>query len=310
MLYVSESIKNLRALMRMRLVLGTDSHSETRFTPRVSPAMSGSYRPTTSVMSVDMVQTISKPSRSREPVTGTALASRKKKSFLLDIYSTAVGKKYAMAISGIALMGFVLFHMIGNLKMYLGAAELDSYAEFLKKLLYPLAPKGAVLWILRGGLLAMLVLHLHAAWSLTIMNRQARPVKYQSPRDYEVANFASRTMRYSGMIVLSFLIWHLLDLTFGVVNTIGADGAFVRAEVYANVVRSLDRWPVALFYVLANLLLGIHLRHGAWSIFQSLGWNNPRFNSWRWAFATGFAAVVVLGNISFPIAVLAGIVKV
>ena len=310
MLYVSESIKNLRALMRMRLVLGTDSHSETRFTPRVSPAMSGSYRPTTSVMSVDMVQTISKPSRSREPVTGTALASRKKKSFLLDIYSTAVGKKYAMAISGIALMGFVLFHMIGNLKMYLGAAELDSYAEFLKKLLYPLAPKGAVLWILRGGLLAMLVLHLHAAWSLTIMNRQARPVKYQSPRDYEVANFASRTMRYSGMIVLSFLIWHLLDLTFGVVNTIGADGAFVRAEVYANVVRSLDRWPVALFYILANLLLGIHLRHGAWSIFQSLGWNNPRFNSWRWAFATGFAAVVVLGNISFPIAVLAGIVKV
>ena len=294
----------------MRLVLGTDSHSETRFTPRVSPAMSGSYRPTTSVMSVDMVQTISKPSRSREPVTGTALASRKKKSFLLDIYSTAVGKKYAMAISGIALMGFVLFHMIGNLKMYLGAAELDSYAEFLKKLLYPLAPKGAVLWILRGGLLAMLVLHLHAAWSLTIMNRQARPVKYQSPRDYEVANFASRTMRYSGMIVLSFLIWHLLDLTFGVVNTIGADGTFVRAEVYANVVRSLDRWPVALFYVLANLLLGIHLRHGAWSIFQSLGWNNPRFNSWRWAFATGFAAVVVLGNISFPIAVLAGIVKV
>ena len=294
----------------MRLVLGTDSHSETRFTPRESPAMSGSYRPTTSVMSVDMVQTISKPSRSREPVTGTALASRKKKSFLLDIYSTAVGKKYAMAISGIALMGFVLFHMIGNLKMYLGAAELDSYAEFLKKLLYPLAPKGAVLWILRGGLLAMLVLHLHAAWSLTIMNRQARPVKYQSPRDYEVANFASRTMRYSGMIVLSFLIWHLLDLTFGVVNTIGADGTFVRAEVYANVVRSLDRWPVALFYIIANLLLGIHLRHGAWSIFQSLGWNNPRFNSWRWAFATGFAAVVVLGNISFPIAVLAGIVKV
>ena len=272
--------------------------------------MSGSYGPTTSVMSADMVQTISKPSRTREPVTGTALASRKKKSFLLDLYSTAVGKKYAMAISGIALMGFVLFHMIGNLKMYLGAAELDSYAEFLKKLLYPLAPKGAVLWILRGGLLAMLVLHLHAAWSLTIMNRQARPVKYQSPRDYEVANFASRTMRYSGMIVLSFLIWHLADLTFGVVNTIGADGAFVRAEVYANVVRSLGRWPVALFYILANLLLGIHLRHGAWSIFQSLGWNNPRFNSWRWAFATGFSAVVVLGNISFPIAVLAGIVKV
>ena len=103
-------------------------------------------------------QVLVKVGKSRAPVTGTALSVRKKQSFIADIYSTAVGKKYAMAISGIALMGFVLFHMIGNLKMYLGAAEINSYAEFLKKLLYPLAPKGAVLWILRGGLLAMLVL--------------------------------------------------------------------------------------------------------------------------------------------------------
>lgn len=283
---------------------------ETRFTLVKGLGISGICEPTTSVKSVVMVQTLKKPSGSREPVTGTALASRKKRPFLLDLYSTAIGKKYAMAISGIALMGFVLFHMIGNLKMYLGAVELNHYAEFLKELLYPLAPKGAVLWILRGGLLSMLALHLHAAWSLTVMNRQARPVQYQSRRDYEVANFASRTMRWSGMIVLSFLTWHLLDLTFGVVNTVGADGSYVRTEVYENVVRSLGRWPVAAFYVLANLLLGIHLRHGAWSIFQSLGWNNPRFNAWRWTFATGFAMVVVLGNVSFPIAVLLGIVKV
>ena len=272
--------------------------------------MSGGWGPTTSVRYASMAQTITKSRGAREPVTGTALSSRKKRSFLADLYSTAVGKKYAMAISGIALMGFVLFHMIGNLKMYFGAYELNHYAEFLKALLYPLAPKGAVLWILRGGLLAMLALHLHAAWSLTVLNREARPVKYQSPRDYEVANFASRTMRYSGMIVLSFLIWHLLDLTFGVVNTVGTDSSFVKDEVYANVVRSLDRWPVSVFYILANLLLGMHLRHGAWSIFQSLGWNNPRFNAWRWTFATGFALVVVIGNISFPIAVLAGIVKI
>ena len=272
--------------------------------------MSGGCEPTTSVSSASMAQTITKPSVAREPVTGTGLGTRKRRPFLLDLYSTAVGKKYAMAISGIALMGFVLFHMIGNLKMYLGAAELNHYAEFLKELLYPLAPKGSVLWILRGGLLAMLVLHLHAAWSLTVMNRQARPVKYQSPRDYEVANFASRTMRYSGMIVLSFLIWHLLDLTFGVVNTVGTDETYVRTEVYENVVRSLNRWPVTILYIVANLLLGFHLRHGAWSLFQSLGWSNPRFNTWRQAFATGFALVVVVGNVSFPIAVLTGIVKV
>jgi succinate dehydrogenase / fumarate reductase cytochrome b subunit len=253
---------------------------------------------------------MSTATRAREPITATATSARRRRPFLLDLYSTAVGKKYAMAISGIALMGFVLFHMIGNLKMYLGAAELDHYAEFLKTLLYPLAPKESVLWILRAGLLGMLVLHLHAAWSLTMLNRAARPVKYQSARDYEEASLASRSMRLSGIVVFAFIVWHLLDLTFGVVNTVGVDGEFVRAEVYANVVRSFERWPVALFYIVANLLLGLHLSHGAWSIFQSLGWNNPRFNSWRRAFARGFAAVVVIGNVSFPVAVLIGVVNV
>ena len=246
----------------------------------------------------------------RPPVSATAAVERRRRPFLLDLYSTAVGKKYAMAISGIALMGFVLFHMIGNLKMYFGAAELNEYAEFLKKLLYPLAPKESVLWILRAGLLGMLVLHLHAAWSLTMLNRAARPVKYQSARDYEEASLASRSMRLSGIVVFAFIVWHLLDLTFGVVNTVGTDGEFVRAEVYANVVRSFERWPVALFYIVANLLLGLHLSHGAWSIFQSLGWNNPRFNAWRRAFARGFAAAVVIGNVSFPVAVLIGVVSV
>ncbi|MBJ7504350.1 MAG: succinate dehydrogenase cytochrome b subunit [Ilumatobacteraceae bacterium] len=246
----------------------------------------------------------------RQPVTATAVGTRKRRPLLLDLYGTAVGKKYAMAISGIAMMGFVMFHMLGNTKMYLGAAELDGYAEFLKKLLYPLAPKESVLWILRVSLLGMLALHLHAAWSLTVLNRHARPVRYQSARDYQEASLASRSMRLSGIVVVMFMVWHLLDLTFGVVNTIGTEGEYVRSEVYANVVRSFERWPVALFYVVANLLLGLHLAHGAWSIFQSLGWNNPRFNAWRVAFARGFAAIVVIGNISFPIAVTVGIVSV
>ena len=155
----------------------------------------------------------------------------------------------------------------------------------------------------------MLLLHLHAAWSLTRLNRFARAVKYQGPRDYQVAKFASRTMRWTGIIVLAYLVWHLLDFTFGTVNSVGTDSTFVRGEVYENVVRSLDRPVVAAFYLLANVLLGIHLFHGAWSIFQSLGWNNPRFNNWRRGFATGFATIVVVGNVSFPIAVIAGIVK-
>ena len=250
----------------------------------------------------------------RGPVTGTATRSKKRRPFLIDLYSTAVGKKYVMGATGIGMMGFVLFHMIGNLKMYFGAADLDHYAHWLQTLLYPIAPKGYVLWILRGGLITMLLLHLHAAYSLTMLNRKARPVKYQSARDYQIANFASRTMRLSGLVILAFLIWHLLDLTFGVVNS--ETGKMVVHEgdtesvkaVYDSIVYSFQRTPVALFYVLANVLLGLHLFHGAWSIFQSFGWNNPRFNKWRRAFATGFAAVVVIGNVSFPIAVMAGIV--
>jgi succinate dehydrogenase / fumarate reductase cytochrome b subunit len=256
-----------------------------------------------------MNSTINSTGLRRGPVSATAVTTRRRRPFFLDLYSTAVGKKYVMAISGLAMIGFVVFHMIGNLKMYFGQADLDHYAEFLKELLYPIAPKGVVLWILRGGLIAMLVLHLHAAWSLTRLNRHARAVKYQGPRDYQVANFASRTMRWTGIIVLAYLVWHLLDLTFGTVNAIGTDGEFVRGEVYNNVVRSLDRPVVAAFYVVANILLGIHLFHGAWSFFQSLGWNNPRFNAWRRGFAVGIATVVVVGNVSFPVAVLAGIVK-
>jgi succinate dehydrogenase / fumarate reductase cytochrome b subunit len=252
-----------------------------------------------------MAQAITK----REPVTGTATrANKRRKPYLLDLYSTSVGKKYVMAITGIALMGFVVAHMVGNLKMYFGEDDLNHYSEFLKKLLYPILPESGMLWLLRFGLIAMLLLHLHAAYSLTMVNRKARGVKYQSERDYQIASFASRSMRLTGLVVLLFIVWHLLDLTFGTVNTIGADGEFVREEVYDNVVRSFERVPVAIFYILANIALGIHLFHGAWSIFQSLGFNRPRFNAWRRAFATGLATVVVVGNVSFPLAVLAGIV--
>jgi succinate dehydrogenase / fumarate reductase cytochrome b subunit len=245
----------------------------------------------------------------RGPVTGTATSAKKRRKFFLaDLYSTAVGKKYVMAITGIAMIGFVVAHMVGNLKMYLGAEDFNHYAEFLKRLLYPIAPEGVVLWIMRGGLLAAVLLHIHAAYSLTQLNRKARPVKYQSARDYQVASFASRTMRWTGVIVLLFIIWHLLDLTLGTVNTVGADGEFVKAEVYANVVRSFERVPVSIFYILANLALGTHLFHGVWSLFQSMGWSNPKFNKWRRMIATGIATVVVVGNVSFPIAVLAGVV--
>ena len=160
------------------------------------------------------------------------------------------------------------------------------------------------LWIMRFSLIGAIALHLHAAYSLTKMNHRARPVKYQSHRDYVAANFASRTMRWSGIIVLLFIGFHLADLTWGFANP-----DFVRGEPYHNVVESLTRVPVALIYIVANVVLGIHLFHGAWSLFQSIGSNNPRFNEWRRWFAAAFASVIVVGNVSIPVAVMAGIVS-
>ncbi|MDO8391626.1 MAG: succinate dehydrogenase cytochrome b subunit [Actinomycetota bacterium] len=247
--------------------------------------------------------------QSRGPVTGTAATPKKRrKFFVLDFYGTAVGKKYVMAITGIMLLGFVLVHMIGNLKMYLGAEHLNHYGEFLRELLVPIMPRTVVLWLMRGGLLVAGALHVHAAVSLTRLNRQARSVKYQGPRDYQVANFASRTMRATGIIVFLFLFWHLADLTWGWWNASGGEGEFVRGDAYGNVVRSFERVPVSVLYIVANIALGTHLYHGVWSLFQSMGWNNPKFKEWRRYLAVAFATLIVVGNVSFPIAVLAGIV--
>ncbi len=223
--------------------------------------------------------------------------------FFVGFYRSAIGKKYVMAITGIIFMIYVFAHMVGNLKMYLGPTEYDEYAAFLRRIAYPLLPESGFLWIFRAVLIVSLVFHLHAAWSLTVMNRRARTVRYQSPRHYVAANYASRTMRWTGIIVLIFIAFHLMDLTWGWVNS-----GFVSGSVYDNVVASFERVPVALVYIVGNLALGVHLYHGSWSIFQSLGLNNPRFNVWRRWFAVAFTAVIVIPNVSFPIAVLAGIV--
>jgi succinate dehydrogenase / fumarate reductase, cytochrome b subunit len=236
----------------------------------------------------------------RGPVTGTAVRpDRKKAPFFVEFYRSAVAKKWIMALTGLMLMGFVFAHMVGNLKMYLGKTptgvyHIDEYGEFLRNLLVPLLPRTVTLWLLRFGLLGAGVLHVHSAYSLTMINRKARPVNYQSKRDYVAANFASRTMRFSGVIFVLFLFWHLADFTWGWFNR-----GYVRGEVYRNVGASLSYFPVALIYIVGNLALGLHLYHGAWSLFQSLGFNSPRFNNWRRLFAKGFATVIVLGNLSF-----------
>ncbi len=224
--------------------------------------------------------------------------------FFVRFYSSAIGKKWAMAVSGIVLLLFVLGHMIGNLKVYLGPEHMDSYAEWLRDFGEPAFPRTVILWIVRTVLIAAFAVHIHAAYSLTRLNREARPTRYQSPRDYVAANWASRTMRWTGVIVGLFVVFHLFDLTWGQANP-----DFVRGDAYGNLVASFERWPVAIAYIVANVALGFHIYHGGWSLFQSIGWNNPRFNIWRRYFAGAFAAVVAGANVLFPIMVLAGVVN-
>ncbi len=254
----------------------------------------------------DVVTTTAEP-------TGT---STRRVPWPVEFYRSAVGKKWVMAVTGIILLGFVLVHMIGNLKIFIlepvtdGIVtdfEIDLYGEKLRTLLFPLLPHHVLLWIMRIGLIGAFGFHVHAATSLTIMNRKARPLDYQGPREYLVANYASRTMRWSGVIVLLFLAWHLADFTWGVAPF--APDAWVHGEVHDNFIASFSRVPVSALYIVANVALAFHLYHGAWSMFQSLGVNNPRFNPWRRYLAIAFTASIVLANISFPVAVMAGIIE-
>ena len=241
----------------------------------------------------------------------TATVDKKRSPFLIEFYRSAIGKKWVMAVTGLAIILFVLAHMVGNWKIFLpdinGVPEIDLYAEALRGLLFPLLPETVVLWVLRTGLIVVFALHIHAAYALTIINHRARPDKYEGPRQYQEANYASRTMRWSGYIFLAFLIFHLADLTWGAQPA--APGLWEHGEVYANFVASFSRAPVTAFYVIAMALLGLHLYHGAWSMFQSVGINHPKFNIWRRGFAVGLAVLVFVGNAIMPLAVLFGFVE-
>ena len=208
-------------------------------------------------------------------------------------YKTTVGKKAVMAVTGVILFGFLIGHMAGNLQFFLGREVLNAYAEKLHNL-------GALLWAVRLGLLAALVLHVWAAVQLWLLQRAARPVGYHkfSPQG---STYAARTMYWSGPIIAAFVIYHLLHLTVG-----AAHPDFEALNAYDNVVIGFKHPVVTLFYVVAMVLLGMHLYHGLWSMFQSLGFAHPRYTPKLKAFAKVFTFILVLGFIVVPLAVLAG----
>jgi succinate dehydrogenase / fumarate reductase cytochrome b subunit len=203
---------------------------------------------------------------------------------------TTVGKKVVMAVTGAILFGFVIVHMLGNLQVYVGAEAINAYGLSLHSLLH-----GTGIWLSRSVLLAAVLLHIWAMTSLTLANRRARGIGYREWKARE-STYASRTMRWSGV--------YLLHLTTGDLHP-----DFIPGDVYHNVVTGFQVVPVAALYILATLALALHLFHGAWSMFQTLGLNHPRYNRLRNVVSVGIAALVVIGNLSFPVAVLTGLLR-
>jgi succinate dehydrogenase / fumarate reductase cytochrome b subunit len=215
---------------------------------------------------------------------------------------SSVVKKAVMAATGLLLFGWLFAHMFGNLKIFFGQDSFNHYAEYLREMGSPLLPATGLLWAVRVGLFVSVVLHIWAATSLTLQNRRARPVGYREIRPVEL-DYAARTMRVSGYLLAVYIVYHLLHLTFGSVHP-----EFVASDPYSNVVVAFQALPISAVYIFANLLLGLHLYHGLWSLFQSLGWSHAAYNPWRRRFAVTFAVLVTVGFISVPLAVLAGIV--
>jgi succinate dehydrogenase / fumarate reductase cytochrome b subunit len=213
---------------------------------------------------------------------------------------SSIGRKIVMAVTGVILVGFVLGHLAGNLQIYLpnGREAMNAYGEFLRHFLH-----GGAIWIARATLLAAVVLHIWAATSLTLSNRAARPEGYRE-RTWTESTYASRTMRWSGVIILAFVIYHLLHFTFGTVHP-----NFVPGDVYHNFIVGFQSLPVSIFYIVAMVLLCMHLWHGVWSMCQTLGLSHPRYRRWARAAAWAIALVVLIGNVSFPVAVQAGFLK-
>jgi succinate dehydrogenase / fumarate reductase cytochrome b subunit len=215
-----------------------------------------------------------------------------------SFWASTIGKKIVMAVTGLILFGFVVGHLAGNLQVYEGREKLNAYGAFLHSI-------GELLWPVRIVLLLCVTLHIVATVQLALRKQRARPVAY-SRKQAIASSYASRTMYWSGPIVLAFIIFHLLHLTAGYIHP-GA--AYIPGDVYHNLVSGFQVWWVSVWYIFSICLLGLHLRHGLWSLFQTLGVHQPQHTALLKKAAFGIALLIVLGYISIPISVLLGLVK-
>ena len=208
-----------------------------------------------------------------------------------------------MALTGAILVLWVIGHMLGNLKAFLGPQSINQYAEGLRTVGEPFFPRGSILWMVRIVILASVGIHILAATQLTLLSRSARSVGYRKAPHLE-QSYASRTMRWGGVIILLYVIYHLLHLTFGRVHP-----DFVAGDVYHNLVTGFQAWPVVAAYVVATAALMFHLYHGIWSATQTLGAAHPHYDRFRRALSASVAVLLFAGFVSVPAAVLLGVVR-
>jgi len=220
-------------------------------------------------------------------------------------YEAPIGKKVVMALTGVLLFGYVVAHLLGNLQIYSANPEqINLYAAFLHN-----PANAGLLWVARLVLLLAVVMHILASVQLWKLKRDARPQAYVK-KDEAAASYASRTMMWSGPIVAAFVIFHVLHLTVGSVVPLREIGGDVtRPDVRANVINGFLNPAISGFYILAMILLCMHLYHGLWSMFQSLGFHHPRYTPRLKKGAAIFAILIAIGNCSIPLAVMAGLLK-
>jgi len=229
-------------------------------------------------------------------------------NLITGLFGSSLGKKYIMAVSGLAMFLFVVGHMLGNLQVFLGPDKINEYGHFLKT-------KPELVWAVRIGLLAMVVLHVWAAIKVSAENKAARPKDYGAYRAV-ASSYAARTMLVSGLVIFAFIIYHLLHFTVQVegVNLAKTDFAKLtdakqRHDIYNMIVIGFSQPVVAIFYVVSMSLLSLHLSHGLASMFQSLGFKNKKYGLLIDRFALLAAGILVVGYASIPLAVLAGVLK-
>jgi succinate dehydrogenase / fumarate reductase cytochrome b subunit len=234
-----------------------------------------------------------------------ALATRTERqpSRTRTFWASTIGKKTVMAVSGLIMLGYLVAHMFGNLKIFFGPGEFNAYGHWLRTMGAPVLHYSWGLWLVRVVLLAAVIGHAVSAYQLSRRDIKARPSRYVHKRPR--ASYATRTMRWGGVVLALFIVWHILDLTTGTVHT----GGFQEGHPYQNVVDTFSTWYGNVIYIVAMLAVGLHIRHGFWSAAQTLGVGSATRDRVLKTAANVLAFALTVGFLSVPVAVMTEVVS-